>query len=259
MSGNTQFAGKVIALTGAASGIGLATAHILASRGAQLSLADVQEEALQKAKADIEQRHPGAEVMTAAVDVRRHEQVDAWTAATVERFGRLDGAANLAGVIPPSIGLAPLARQDLAEWDFVMGVNSTGVMHCLRAQLAAMADGGSVVNASSIAGTTGRANNASYSASKHAVLGLTRAAAKEVGVRGIRVNAICPGTIETPMLKKSRDIAGGTVGDHPDMANVALKRIGRPGEVANLVVFLLSDESTYISGADISVDGGWRC
>lgn len=192
MPGNTQFAGKVIALTGAASGIGLATAHILASRGAKLSLADVQEEALQKAKAHIEQQHPGAEIMTAAVDVRRHEQVDAWTGQTVERFGRLDGAANLAGVIPPSIGLAPLARQDLAEWDFVMGVNSTGVMHCLRAQLAAMGDGGSVVNASSIAGTTGRANNASYSASKHAVLGLTRAAAKEVGVRGIRVNAICP-------------------------------------------------------------------
>ena len=192
MSGNTQFAGKVIAVTGAASGIGLATAHLLASRGAKLSLADLQEDALQKAKASIEQKQPGAEVMVAAVDVRRHEQVDGWVAATVERFGRLDGAANLAGVIPPSIGLVEIKDQDLAEWDFVMGVNSTGVMHCLRAQLAVMADGGAVVNASSIAGTTGRANNASYAASKHAVLGMTRSAAKEVGVRGIRVNAICP-------------------------------------------------------------------
>ncbi|ETS84596.1 hypothetical protein PFICI_02621 [Pestalotiopsis fici W106-1] len=261
MSENAQFATKVIALTGAASGIGLATAHVLAGRGAKLSLADVQEEALQKAKAEIEQKHPGAEVITSALDVRKYEQVDSWIGATVERFGRLDGAANLAGVIPQSIGLQGLKDQDFAEWDFVMGVNSTGVMHCLRAQLAVLADNGAVVNASSIAGTTGRANNASYAASKHAVLGMTRSAAKEVGVRGIRVNAICPGTIATPMLKSARDINGGKEGNesHPELNQVALRRVGQPEEVAKLIAFLLSDESTYISGNDISIDGGWRC
>lgn len=191
MSSNHQFAGKVVALTGAASGIGLETAYLLASRGAKLSLADVQVDGLRKAKAYIEDKYQ-ADVLVFPLDVRQYDQVETWITETIRQFGKLDGAANLAGVIPKTIGLKQLKDQDFDEWDFVMGINSTGVMHCLRAQLGVMADNGSVVNASSIAGTTGRANNASYCASKHAVLGLTRAAAKEVGARGIRVNAICP-------------------------------------------------------------------
>jgi NAD(P)-dependent dehydrogenase (short-subunit alcohol dehydrogenase family) len=186
------FSDKVIAITGAASGIALATAKLLAKRGAKLSLADIQVAALEKAKAEIEAETPGAEVLISVVDVSKYDQVDAWTKATIQKFGKLTGAANLAGVIPKSIGVTPLSEQSFDDWEFVMGVNSTGVMHCLRSQLGAIADGGSIVNASSIAGTTGRANNAAYSASKHAVLGLTRSAAKEVGVRGVRVNAICP-------------------------------------------------------------------
>lgn len=110
----------------------------------------------------------------------------------MSQFGHLDGAANLAGVIPQSIGVGYLIDQDLKEWDFVLSVNLTGVLHCLKAQLKVMSDHGAVVNASSIAGLQGREKNSSYSASKHGVLGLTRSAAKEVGVRGVRVNAICP-------------------------------------------------------------------
>jgi NAD(P)-dependent dehydrogenase (short-subunit alcohol dehydrogenase family) len=189
-----QFAGRVIAITGAGSGIALATAHLLASRGARLSLADLQKEALDKAKADIEAKY-GTEVLVFPLDVRNFDQVEAWIKDTVKHFGKLDGAANIAGVIPrSSMGSGSgLAEQDLEEWAFVMGVNCTGVMHCLRAQLKVMADNGSVVNASSLAGKIGHETVGAYSASKHAVLGLTRTAAKEVGPgRAIRVNAICP-------------------------------------------------------------------
>lgn len=192
MSSPQQFAGKVIAITGAASGLGLATAHLLASRGAKVSLADLQEAALQKVKADIEARNPGAQVATFALDVRKNDQVENWISGTVSQLGRLDGAANLAGVIPKRIGIETVQEQDLQDWDFVVGVNLTGVMHCLRAQLRSIADGGSIVNASSIAGLMGRDKNASYTASKHGVLGLSRSAAKEVGGRGVRVNSICP-------------------------------------------------------------------
>lgn len=192
MSATHQFHDKVIAVTGAASGIGLATAHLLASRGAKLSLADINAEGLREAQSDIQARHTEAEVITSAVDVTDYDQVEKWTANTIEHFGRLDGAANLAGVIPKSVGKKGLADQDLDEWEFVMGVNLKGVMHCLKAQLSMIQDNGSIVNASSIAGLQGRPNNGAYTASKHAILGLTRTAAKEVGCRSIRVNAVCP-------------------------------------------------------------------
>ncbi|KAL5314635.1 hypothetical protein ACEPPN_017278 [Leptodophora sp. 'Broadleaf-Isolate-01'] len=291
-----QLSGKVIAITGAASGIGLETAQLLASRGATLSLADVQEEALQQVQERLQSEYQ-VEVLTTTLDVRNWQQVDAWVKQTVERFGTLDGAANLAGVIPKSLGLKDVGEQDLDEWEQVLGVNLTGLMHCLRAQLKAMAaqhsGTASIVTASSIAGTTGRRNNASYTASKHGVLGLTRTAAKEFGAMGIRVNAICPyvdlstlplpssaavipcrvcfqvltdrhwairGRIITPMLRSAEDALGISVSPgNPGYPDIALRRDGEPKEVAQLIAFLLSDESSYISGADISIDGGWRC
>lgn len=192
MASTHPFADKVIAITGAASGIGLCTAHLLASRGAKLSLADVQQSALDKAREDIQSKYPSCEILASPVDVRKYDQVEKWIQDTVSHFGKLDGAANLAGVIPKSIGLQMLQDQDFGEWEFVTGVNLTGLMYCMKAQLRSIADNGSIVNASSIAGLTGRDRNSAYSASKHGVLGLTRSAAKEVGVRGVRVNAICP-------------------------------------------------------------------
>lgn len=191
---STQLAGKVIALTGAASGIGLETAKLLASRGAKLSLADVAREGLEKAQKDIQAQYSNASIIIFPLDVRQYDQVEAWVAETVKHFGRLDGAANIAGVVPKSIGsdAASIEQMDTGEWEFVMGVNTTGLLYCMKAQLQKISDKGSVVNASSIAGLIGRENNGAYTASKHAVVGLTRSAAKEVGRRGVRVNAICP-------------------------------------------------------------------
>jgi len=191
MASQLPLSGKVIAITGAASGIALSTAHLLASRGATLSLADLQEATLSTVASEIRSKYE-VPVLTSILDVRTASSVDSWISKTIEDYGRLDGAANLAGVIGKSIGIKGIAEQDEDEWDFIIGVNLTGVMHCLRAQMKVIADGGSIVNAASIAGLTGRANNAAYEASKHGVIGLTRSEAKEIGARGVRVNSIAP-------------------------------------------------------------------
>jgi NAD(P)-dependent dehydrogenase (short-subunit alcohol dehydrogenase family) len=183
---------RVIAITGAASGIGLSTAHLLASHGAHLSLADLNTSALEQAKRDLKKEFPDVQILTFPLDVRRESEVSAWIQKTIETFGSLHGAANLAGVISRDIGIKGIEEQDVDEWDFVLDVNLKGVMLCMKYELRHLGEGGSVVNASSIAGVVGMARNASYTASKHAVIGLTRSAAKEVGKRGVRVNAICP-------------------------------------------------------------------
>ena len=190
-SPTSSMTGKVIAITGGASGIGLATAHLLASRGATLSLADVSESGLETASTAIKATHD-VEILIFSLDVRNADQVDTWIKKTIVQFGKLDGAANIAGVIPKSIGVGGVAEMEAEEWEFIIGVNLTGVMHCMRTQMRTISDGGSIVNASSIAGLTGRPNNAAYAASKHEVIGLTKSAAKEIGTRGVRVNAFAP-------------------------------------------------------------------
>ena len=263
---NQQLQDKVIAVTGAASGIGLAFAQLAAARGARLSLADLSKDGLEQVAAELT-RVAGADcVFVYTVDVCKMDDVQAWIDATIARYGRLDGAANMVGVIPKDIGMHTLADQDLEQWAFVMGVNATGLMHCLKAQTGVIADSGSIVNASSIAGVSGRAKNAAYAASKHAVVGLTRSACKEFGFRGVRVNCVCPGPIDTPMNRTARAIVAGSGSTTANGQTVlsstqenALRRAGRPEEVAHLIAYLLSDESTYVSGTAICVDGGWIC
>lgn len=231
------------------SPLGLGIARLLASRGASLSLADANKDGLEAARIGIAADFDSVDVVAQPVDVRDYGQVETWIAETISHFGRLDGAANIAGVIPKSIHQATLADQDADEWEFLFAVNVTGVMHSMKAQLRVMRAGGSIVNACSIAGVTGRAQNACYSATKHAVLGLTRSAAKEFGAQGVRVNCICPGRITTPMLRASQE--------HVQTRNdCAMDRPGEVEEVAKPVAFLLSDEASYISGVALGIDGG---
>lgn len=220
MASPSPFKGKVIAITGAASGIGLATAQYLAVRGATLSLADIKEEALKSAVASIKAVAPTSKVLITAVDVSKPREVREWISGTVKQLGKLSGAANLAGVIGKSIGLVGVADLEDAEWEMILDVNLKGVFYCLRAELNAIEDGGSIVNASSVAGLKGfskyvhsalvslhqcfvlmyrenswievKFRNAAYVASKHGVVGLTRAAAKECSDSNVRINAICP-------------------------------------------------------------------
>ena len=199
MSRDNDFAGKTIALTGGASGIGLAAAQIVHRRGASLSIADVNQEALDNAAALF--KDGGSDrVLLTKLDVTDRRAVDAWVESTISHFGRLDGAANCAGVIGKHHGTRDVEALEDDQWDLIIGVNLTGMMYSLRAELAAMRKqaesgqigGGSIVCIGSVQSLMGFAAHGAYVASKHGVLGLVRSAAKEVGKSGLRVNCVCP-------------------------------------------------------------------
>ncbi|RBR15561.1 hypothetical protein FVER53590_07345 [Fusarium verticillioides] len=196
--------GKVYALTGGASGIGFATAKVLAKRGATVSIADIDLNAITTATAYFDEQ--GIEALVSRVDVSQRPQVEDWLDATVQKYGRLDGAANVAGIIGKHHGLRAVAELEDEEWHKIIAVNLTGTMYCLRAQLNRIVDGGSIVNVASIHGIKGFARHGAYDASKHGIVGLTRAAAKENGHREVRVNAVAPGAIYTPLMKKAWDM-----------------------------------------------------
>ncbi|KAH6644246.1 3-alpha--hydroxysteroid dehydrogenase [Boeremia exigua] len=246
---------KVIVITGAASGMGLETARLFASKGAKLSLADVQTERLAELHAELTTAYPGAQFMTATVDVAKRADVDAWIADTVATLGRLDGCANLAGVIGKQSNVVPIERVDDADWDFIYSVNVVGLRNCLRAQIPHVNEGGAIVNASSILGLMGAANNLAYASSKHAVIGMTRVAAKELGKRKIRCNCFCPGPVDTPMLRNSYEMLGQEV----DYSFLPLGRTAHQKEIPATVEFLISDASSFITGVALPVDGGWFC
>ena len=193
MGRDNDFQGKTIALTGGASGIGLATSQILYSRGANIAIADIDQSALDNASTLFKPQDEGeSRVMLTKLDVTNRSAVDTWISSVVSKFGRLHGAANCAGVIGKHHGTRTVEQLEDDQWDLIMGVNLTGMMYCLRAELRAIKGPGSVVCVSSVQGTMGFAKHAAYAASKHGVLGLVRSAAKEVGERAVRVNAVTP-------------------------------------------------------------------
>ncbi|KAH8908933.1 NAD(P)-binding protein [Coniochaeta sp. PMI_546] len=250
-----SLAGKVFTITGGASGIGLATAKLLSSRGATVCIADVDAEAMKGAEAHFSGL--GVTYDVSRVDISKRAEVDAWVEGVVERHGRLDGAANVAGIIGREHGKTPTTELRDEEWDRIIAVNLTGTMYCLRAQLRKIVDGGSIVNVSSIHGLKGFANHAAYDASKHGVIGLTRAAAQENGAREVRVNAVAPGAIYTPLMQKNWDLTGRPA-DAPFDDPSAFRRQGTAEETANVIAFLLGPESTFVSGSVYRVDGAWQ-
>jgi len=243
-------AGKVVLVTGAASGIGRACALAFAREGATVVLVDRDADGLDTLDAAI-----GERALVVPTDVTDRLAVDAAHDAALVRFGRIDIAFNNAGVIAP---IAPLHELDEAHWDAVTGVNLKGVWLCMRAQLRHMtaAGGGVIVNTSSAAGLVGAPGTAAYTATKHGVLGLTRTAALEYAPRGIRINAVAPGTVDSPMM--------ATFATHADPFADALVRrpspLGRnahPDEVADAVLWLASARSTFATGSTLVVDGGF--
>jgi NAD(P)-dependent dehydrogenase (short-subunit alcohol dehydrogenase family) len=236
VTGGDDLAGRIALVTGGASGIGAATVSLLRERGATVVVADLA-------------AGEGVE----ALDVTDEAAVDALVAAVVEQHGRLDLAANVAGT---SGVYADVADAATADWRSTLSVNLDGVFFCLRAELRAMrvAGRGSVVNVASSAGRMGVPGLSAYSASKHAVIGLTKSAALEVARDGIRVNAVCPGSVRTPMLR-------GFVGGDEELLEklgrrAPMGRLGEPDEIAEAVVWLLSDAARFVTGNALAPDGG---
>jgi NAD(P)-dependent dehydrogenase (short-subunit alcohol dehydrogenase family) len=239
---------KVGLVTGAGSGMGRASALALARHGATVVLAGRGEDKLATVKKEIEAIGGRAEIKLA--DVSRREDNEALVAFTESRFGRLDFAFNNAG---GHADFKPLDQTSVEESEWVIDLNFKGVYYGVKYQVEAMlrAGGGAIVNNASIFGLRGMDGIAHYVASKHAVVGLTRAVAKENAQRNIRVNAVCPGATETPNYMRS---TGGDVHLLDDV--IPMRRLGQPGEVAEAVLWLLSDQASYVTGAVLSVDGG---
>lgn len=249
MSTNQRFSGKVALVTGAASGIGRASAIAFATEGARVAIIDRTEDALSQTADAV--KATGAQVLVIACDISQPEQVEAAINRVVETYGRLDVAFNNAGVENKA---APVHEIDLAEWDRILDINLRGTFVCMKHELAQMVrqGGGVVVNTSSGAGVRGVAGGASYAASKHAIIGLTKSAALDYAKHNIRVNAVLPGNIETPMMDRFTD---GDIQKAIDLEPVG--RLGKPEEIADAVLWMSADLGAFVTGSAISVDGGW--
>ncbi|WDI39902.1 SDR family NAD(P)-dependent oxidoreductase [Bremerella sp. P1] len=248
---NISFENQVALVTGAASGMGLATARAFAEAGAKVVLADYREDVVQ-AEAEKLLRE-GRQAMAVGCDVSDESQIEAMVDRVVAQFGRLDVAFNNAGVMAK---IAPIAESQTDEWERVIGINLRGVWSGMKYELRQMEKQGSgaIVNNASVGAITGNPGIASYIASKHGVVGLTRTAALEYISKGIRVNAVNPGLIDTQI---ARDVVSGDEKAYDDFAKrVPIGRAGTPEEIASAVLWLSSSAASYVVGQAITVDGG---
>jgi len=247
-----QFSGDVAIVTGGSTGIGRETALALADRGADVVIADVNVEGAEETVDAVEDA--GGDAIAVETDVTETDDAEAMVDAAVEAFGGLDYAFNNAGIEGEQ---APTAEYPEDVWTRVLDVNLRGVFRCVQAELPAMVEGGgAIVNNASVLGQVGFENAAAYTAAKHGVLGLTKVAAMEYASEDVRVNAVCPGFVETPMLER-----GGITTDEEMRAQVEalhpIGRLGEPAEIAEAVVWLCSGDASFVTGTAMNVDGGY--
>jgi NAD(P)-dependent dehydrogenase (short-subunit alcohol dehydrogenase family) len=246
---------KVALITGASSGIGRATAEAFAALGAKVVLAARREDELSALTREIEGR--GGQATFVVTNVASASDVERMVAHAMETFGRLDYAVNNAAVEGKLAAITELREE---EWDQVLDTNLKGAFLCLqheaRAMLAA-GNGGAIVNVGSVNSFLGFATGAAYVASKHGLIGLTSSASAELAPRGIRVNLVCPGFIDTPMHQRARGLLGDDLYDQVLIPRVHVRRAGRPEEIAQSILFLCSDGASYITGATLTPDGGF--
>jgi NAD(P)-dependent dehydrogenase (short-subunit alcohol dehydrogenase family) len=247
--------GKVALITGASSGIGSATAQAFAAKGACVVLAARRQEELDSLAAEIEAG--GGKASAIKTDVSDAKDVERMVAHAIDTFGRLDYAVNNAGIEGRIANIVDLSEED---WDKVLNINLKGNFLCLRYEARAMLEagnGGAIVNIGSVNSFLGFGSGAAYVASKHGQVGLTTSASAELAPLGIRVNIVCPGFIDTPMHHRIRGIIGDEVFDNAMVPQVHARRVGKPEEIASAILYLCSDEASYITGTTLTPDGGF--
>jgi glucose 1-dehydrogenase len=246
--------GKTAIVTGAAMGMGEATAKLFAEAKANVVVADFNEEKGRKVAAEIEAA--GGSAFFVKVDISNSEQVQSMVKAVVEKYGRLDVAVNNAALTPDD---KPAAEFDEDYWDRLMSIDLKGTALCMKyelQQMIAQGEGGSIINISSVSGFRPQPNNIAYVAAKHGVVGMTKVAALEYGGQNIRVNSVAPGAIDTPMLRGALEQFGLNEESYAPQLSL-LNRFGKANEVAQATLWLASDQSSYVTGTTIHADAGY--